>query len=148
MRKRNTQTALMCISANLVLGCSSSATGTTSRHDAYALATCSDTVSCCIQRNPGVPEACGLTASEAALYMAGVKTAMDEATKEEEAPVIWDDAHNGDLPEWRRECIRFYGDCKTEPGWTGPCYECLRRCEAQEEWPVSMCKPGRKTRRK
>nr|WP_225888382.1 hypothetical protein [Myxococcus xanthus] len=137
----------MCIFATLALGCSSSAISTASRRDAYALATCSDTVSCCIQRNPGVPEACGLTASEAAMYMAGAKTAMDEAAKEEDIPIIWDDAHNAGLPEWKRECIRFYGDCQTEPGWTGPCYDCLRYCEGQHEWPANRCFPP-KTRRK
>ncbi len=79
--------------------------------------------------------------------MTGVKTAMDEAAKEEDAPVVWDDAHNEALPEWKRECIRFYGDCETEPGWTGACYDCLRYCEGQHEWPTNRCFPPKKRRK-
>jgi hypothetical protein len=72
--------------------------------------------------------------------MGGAKEAADSAVQE------WDDSHNADLPEWKRECIRFYGDCK-DAKFTGPCYECLRRCEGQQEWPLDMCAPSRNKRK-
>jgi len=102
-----------------------------------------DSVSCCIQRNPGVPEACGLTASEAAMYMAGVKTAMEEAAKVEDAPDAWDDSHNANLPGWKRECTRAYGDCKTQ-GWKGHCFSCFEYCKGQHEWPINKCRPQKR----
>lgn len=72
--------------------------------------------------------------------MGGVKAASDVASEE------WDDSHNSALPDWKRECIRFYGDCKNAK-FTGPCYECLRRCEGQQEWPLDMCAPSRNKRK-
>ena len=144
MPNRNTKLFMLCLLTAVSLGCSGIATGTASRRDAYALATCTDTVTCCLHRNPGMPETCGLTASEAASHMAGVKMAVEAA---EEAPAKWDDAHNDALPEWKRECIRFYGDCQTEPGWTGTCYDCLRYCEGQHEWPTNQCFPSKKRRK-
>jgi len=133
---------LLCLWGALSLGCSGSATSAAGRRDAYALATCADTVTCCIQRNPGMPEACGLTASEAASHMAGAKMAVDAA---EGAPAEWDDSHNAALPEWRRRCIRAYDDCR-EYGWSGSCYDCLRSCEGQQSWPEDQCSPRRKKR--
>ncbi|MCP3143161.1 hypothetical protein [Pyxidicoccus xibeiensis] len=98
-----------------------------------------DSVTCCIEAHPGIPEACGLTASEAATIMA----ASVAATGTHDGAEEWDDSHNADLPEWKRECIQFYGDCK-EAMFTGPCYECLRRCEGQQAWPLDMCRPRKK----
>ena len=121
----------------LALGCAGPTYSAAGRRDAYAQATCTDSVTCCVQRHPGNPEACGLSASEAAVLMAG-QEATEDSTAEE-----WDDAHNAALPEWKRECIRFYGDCK-DARLTGPCYDCLRRCEGQQEWPIDMCGPRRK----
>ncbi|CAM4506016.1 MULTISPECIES: hypothetical protein [Myxococcus] len=143
MQNQNNPLNLSCVLVALALGCSSSATGTASRRDAYALATCTDTVTCCIQRNPGMPEACGLTASEAASHMAGVKMVIEAA---EEAPAEWDDTHNANLPEWKRRCIRAYGDCQ-EFDWTGSCHDCLRSCEGQQAWPEDKCSPRRKKKR-
>jgi hypothetical protein len=122
--------------AALALGCSNSAHSPASRHDYFAQATCMDSVTCCVQRNPGAPEACGLSASEAASLMAGAKAAS-EASQE------WDDSHNAALPEWKRECIRLYGDCK-DALYSGPCYDCLRRCEGQQSWPLDLCRPRSK----
>lgn len=102
-----------------------------------------DSETCCLQRNPGNPEACGFTTSEAAILMAGGKEAADSAS---DSAVQWDDAHNADLPEWKRRCIRNYGDCK-ERGWTGSCYECLRYCEGQQEWPDDKCSPPQRKRK-
>lgn len=116
MEKRSAGLGLSCLFAVVSLGCaSSSATSTTLQRDAYALASCTDTVSCCLQRNPGMPEACGLSASEAASHLAGVKMAM-EAT--DDAPSV-DDAHNAELPEWKRRCISTYAECKNDD-WRGP----------------------------
>ncbi|MFY2559028.1 hypothetical protein ACN469_15465 [Corallococcus terminator] len=140
MRKLRTGFTLSCILSVVSLGCSSSATGTTSRRDAYAQATCMDSETCCILRFG--PEACGFSATEAAVLMAGAK----EAASSDSDAVAWDDAHNENLPEWKRECIQFYGDCK-EAMFSGPCYECLRRCEGQQEWPLDMCRPSKKKRK-
>ncbi|MCE9671063.1 hypothetical protein LY474_24945 [Myxococcus stipitatus] len=122
--------------AVLALGCASSHPAVAKR-DQYAQATCTDSLTCCVQRNPGNPEACGLTASEAATLMAGARaTAPDDAAE-------WNDSHNAQLPEWKRLCIRNYGDCK-EDGWKGDCYACLRYCEGQLEWPADQCFPAKK----
>jgi hypothetical protein len=64
--------------------------------------------------------------------MGGAKAASDSAASE------WDDSHNADLPEWKRRCIRTYGECQ-EDGWTGSCYACFRYCEGQQEWPIDKC---------
>ena len=128
--------------AALALGCSSSAHSPASR-DFYAQATCTDTVTCCVQRNPGNSEACGLSASEAASLMAGAKAASSAAAATDSATQDWDDSHNEALPEWKRECIRLYGDCK-DAAYSGPCYDCFRLCEGQQEWPLDKCVPRRK----
>ncbi|WP_140860318.1 hypothetical protein [Myxococcus xanthus] len=142
MPKLSNVLSLWCLLAVAMLGCSSSATGAAGRRDAYAMATCTDTVTCCIQRNPGMPEACGLTAGEAASHMAGVKMAMEAA---DDASAESDDSHNAALPEWKRRCIRNYGDCQDD-GWTGSCYDCLRYCEGQQEWPTDQCFRPKKKR--
>jgi hypothetical protein len=84
-----------------------------------------DSETCCLQRNPGNPSACGLDASETAVLMGGATAAADAAQE-------WDDSHNAALPEWKRRCIRNYGDCK-EGIYSGPCYDCFRLCEGQQE---------------
>ena len=136
----NSRCLLALALAALALGCSSTAHSPASRRDSYAQATCMDTVTCCLQRNPGAPEACGLSASEAASLMAGAKAAGRAAAETDSATQEWDDSHNAALPEWKRRCIRDYGDCK-DAIYEGPCYDCLRRCERQQEWPISMCRP-------
>lgn len=134
----NSRSLLAPVIAALVLGCSSSAHSPVSRRDYFAQATCADSVSCCVQRNPGAPEACGLSASEAASLMAGAKAAGSAAAGD--AAQEWDDSHNAALPEWKRRCIRAYGDCK-DAIYSGPCYHCFRLCEGQQEWPVDVCRP-------
>jgi hypothetical protein len=109
-----------------------------SHHEYYAQSTCMDSETCCLQRNAGIPEACGLSASEAAVLMGGAKAAADAAE-------AWDDSHNANLPEWKQRCIRAYGDCR-EFGWPGSCYDCFRYCEGQQEWPEDKCTPGKKKR--
>ncbi|WP_141593667.1 hypothetical protein [Myxococcus sp. AB056] len=142
MRKQNAALGLSCLLATMSLGCSSSATGTVGRRDmgrrdAYALASCTDTVSCCIQRNPGVPDACGLTAAEAAAYVgtmdAAMKRANEKAEEEED-----DDADDG----WKEHCINTYVACRDEkkPRWQGDCYACFRLCEGQKQWPFHECR--------
>jgi len=71
----DTRSLLALAVAALALGCSSTAHSPASRRDYYAQATCTDTVTCCVQRNPEAPEACSLSASEAASLMAGAKAA-------------------------------------------------------------------------
>nr|WP_223782036.1 hypothetical protein [Myxococcus sp. AS-1-15] len=134
MSKRLAGTLCAFAWALLTPGCSGSA-HSSARRDYYAQAACTDTVSCCLQKSRGNPEACGLTASEAATLMAGGQAASN--------PAEWDDSHNESLPEWKRRCIRAYGDCQ-DGLFSGPCYDCMRRCEGQHEWPIDMCEPKRK----
>ncbi|MFP2904108.1 hypothetical protein ACLESD_03350 [Pyxidicoccus sp. 3LFB2] len=126
--------------ATLALGCANSARSTESWRGHYAQTTCMDSETCCLLRNPGNPEACGLSASEAAIFMGGARAATDSAT------AAWDDSHNADLPDWKRQCIRSYGDCK-DFGWSGSCYDCLRLCEGQQDWPLHLCRPPKKGKR-
>jgi hypothetical protein len=97
---------------------------------------CIDSETCCVEAHPSNPAACGLTAAEAATLTA----AGAAATTTHSSTAEWDDAHNANLPEWKRRCIRTYGDC-VERGWTGSCHDCLRRCEGQHDWPIHMCGP-------
>jgi len=122
---------MLCIIV-MSLGCSS--TGAASRRDAYALASCTDTVSCCIQRNPGVPEACGLTAGEAATHITAMDAAMRRVSEREEEE---DGADDG----WKEHCINSYVPCRDQeqPRWVGDCYACFRRCEGQRQWPFKEC---------
>ncbi len=57
-----------------------------------------------------------------------------------------DFANNADLPEWKQKCIRFYVDCKNQ-NWKGNGYDCIRRCEGQQDWPFALCEPRKKRRR-
>ncbi|SEK74851.1 hypothetical protein SAMN05444354_102237 [Stigmatella aurantiaca] len=65
------------------------------------------------------------------------EAASADATSEQED----DFANNAHLPEWKQECIRNYVACQNETDWQGPCYDCLRRCEGQQDWPFGMCWP-------
>ncbi|WP_240359423.1 hypothetical protein [Pyxidicoccus trucidator] len=120
---------LVTLAAGLSLSC------------ATAAVTCMDSVTCCIEAHPVTPEACGLTAAEAATLMAASVAATGTHSSTEE----WDDSHNASLPEWKRRCIRAYGDCK-EFGWSGSCHDCFRYCEGQHEWPEDRCTPPKKPR--
>ncbi|RKG66905.1 hypothetical protein D7W79_35955 [Corallococcus exercitus] len=102
---------------------------------------CLDSESCCIEAHPGNPAACGLSAAEAAALMA----AGVGATGTHGGAEAWDDAHNAHLPDWKRRCIRAYGDCQ-EFKWSGNCHSCFRYCEGQQEWPEDQCGPRRKGR--
>ncbi|MCY1043539.1 hypothetical protein OV208_19630 [Corallococcus sp. bb12-1] len=99
-----------------------------------------DTETDCIQRHPGLPEACGLTTAEAAAIMAaGVgATGTHVGSGAEE----YDDAHNAHLPDWKRRCIRLYGDCQTQD-WIRKkrCFACFEDCTGQHEWPLDQCRP-------
>jgi hypothetical protein len=100
---------------------------------ATAAATCMDSLTCCIEAHLGAPEACGLATAEAATLMAAGVAATGTHSSTEE----WDDSHNAHLPEWKRRCIRNHGNCQ-EGLFVGPCYDCLRRCEGQQDWPLNI----------
>ncbi|NVJ09178.1 hypothetical protein HUW63_28610 [Myxococcus sp. AM001] len=138
MPKPNTALSLLCLMAVLSHGCSSGATGTVGRRDAYALASCTDTVSCCVQRNPGAAEACGLTAAEAAAYVGTMDAAMRRANEKEKEEEDDDDADDG----WKEHCSNTYVACRDEkkPRWVGDCYACFRWCEGQKQWPFHKCR--------
>ncbi|WP_082282697.1 hypothetical protein [Myxococcus hansupus] len=140
MRRKNNASPLWILAA-ASLACSSSATGTASHRDAYALATCTDTITCCLQRNPGAPDQCGLTASEAAAHMAtleaATRRARDKANEREE-----EDHDDG----WKELCRETYVLCRDakKPRWQGDCYACFRNCEGQRQWPYEMCSQGKR----
>ncbi len=99
-------------------------------------------VNCCIKKFPLSPvEGCAATEAEALLVLNGLRMAYEAAqnTGDKED----DFANNTHLPEWKQRCIRSYVDCKNE-GWMGSCYQCLRYCEGQQEWPFNQCRKRRK----
>jgi hypothetical protein len=97
-------------------------------------------VNCCIKKFPLSPvESCGVTEAEALGVLSGILVAAGAATAAGDED---DFANNAHLPEWKQECIRNYVACKSRPGWKGPCYDCLRRCEGQQQWPFRMCSPS------
>lgn len=91
---------------------------------------------CCIKKFPMSPvESCAAAPQEVLETLNGLKMAMDAG----------EFANNAALPEWRQECIRSFVNCKNE-GWVGPCYDCLRFCEGQREWPADKCFRRKRTR--
>lgn len=72
--------------------------------NAYALASCSDSVSCCIMRNPGV-----------AVYIGALDAAMNPTSTMDQG----DDADDG----WREHCLDTYVLCRDQkkPTWDGDC---------------------------
>lgn len=92
-------------------------------------------MTCCIKKHPYDPVgACGATPSEVEQALRAVRADVD---------VDEDDFANiKDLPEWKQRCIKGYYSCQ-QYGWTGNCYDCLRYCEGQHEWPIRKCRPRR-----
>lgn len=159
------------LSVELVGGCSSGAHSTASRPPDpsplaakvpptdpnpaiyLAQATCWDTVSCCVERHPlTAVESCGADPVRVAtilktlevLYAAahpGDKAAAATDVADVEQTEDWSSV--ADLPEWKQLCIKSYYACK-DKGWTGSCYDCLRYCEGQQEWPTSRCGPRKR----
>jgi len=87
------------------------------------------TVSCCVKSRPFDPGFCGATPEEAAaIFTIAAALAYKEATE---------------IPRWKQVCIDAYVQC-IEQKWTGRCYDCLRYCEGQREWPLDQCAPRRK----
>jgi hypothetical protein len=37
-------------------------------------------------------------------------------------------------------CIGTYVKC-IEQRWTGHCYNCMRYCQGQHQWPLQLCAP-------
>lgn len=138
-------------------GCSSGAHSATShpattRPPIYlAQATCWDTVSCCVERNPlTAVESCGadpvqvastlkaLAVLNEAAEQSGAKAAADVDVASEEQTEDWSSIAG--LPAWKQRCIKYYNACQ-DRGWKGSCHDCLRYCEGQQEWPFRMCMP-------
>lgn len=89
---------------------------------------------CCIKKFPLSPvESCAAASQEVLETLNGLKMAMDAG----------DFANNAALPEWKQRCIRLFVDCQNEK-WTGSCYDCLRYCEGQRDWPQDKCRPRKK----
>jgi hypothetical protein len=101
------------------------------------------TVACCIKKYPLSPvESCAASPEEVLKTLAAMDAAFQSTrhTEDEDEEDDADDfANNAPLPPWKQECIRNFVYCQTKRGWVGPCYDCLRRCEGQHQWPFSMC---------
>lgn len=101
-------------------------------------------------------ESCGATLEEMAEVLNGARVLNEAAEATEDAASPGgaaqdkedDFANNSHLPAWKQRCIKNHYACKQEPDWTGPCYDCLRRCEGQQEWPLSMCSPTRSRKKR
>lgn len=100
------------------------------------------TLSCCIKQHPLSPvDSCGASEAEAIAALTVLKTAYEASRLTDSAENEF--ANNAQLPEWKQACIRNYVDCKNQ-GWKGACYDCLRYCEGQHEWPFRACAPVRR----
>lgn len=118
-----------------------------------AQASCWDTESCCILRNPlTASESCGADPARVAsilkaleLLHAAAHPETQEAAKSDVAEVeqAEDWSSIAELPAWKQLCIKSYNACKNR-GWTGKCDDCLRYCEGQHEWPMTRCGPRKK----
>jgi hypothetical protein len=134
--------ALLC--APMSSGCASRTSATASQSTLLAQSLAVDcrpgdsSVACCIKKYPATASAsCGATADEVAGVLNGMRVLNEAATSTEDAGTD-DFANNAELPEWKQRCIRNYVSCKDE-GWMGPCIDCLRYCEGQQEWPLDKC---------
>lgn len=81
-----------------------------------------NTVSCCVKKHVGNPQACGLNSTDATLIL-GMLKATEAAEEEEEG-----DPNEG----WRDQCINLYVACK-QRAWEGNCHDCLRWCQGQKQ---------------
>ncbi|WP_141591987.1 hypothetical protein [Myxococcus sp. AB056] len=133
MPKTNLSASLLIVLSSLALGCSSGATAAASRRELSTPAReCLDTISCCLQRHPAQPELCGLSASEAVVYLAEIQA----VAKEREAS-----RDDGAKAGWKRRCVDTHARCKDagRGRWVGDCYACFVRCEREREWPYDRC---------
>lgn len=94
------------------------------------------TVQCCLKQNPGQYERCG-----------AVPPDPKQEPRGPQLPPIHPDPPEKPAPDdegWRDQCINLYVRCKQDnwraiQGWS--CYECLRNCQGQKEWPFDLCGP-------
>jgi hypothetical protein len=87
------------------------------------------TVDCCIKKYPLSPlENCTASRSDVLRVLRDMSLRIDDEEFE----------NNKDLPEWKQICIKNFVRCQDE-GWKGPCYDCIRYCEGQHEWPEAKC---------
>ncbi len=145
----------------LAVGCSSGAHATAGRPPEPSsppylaqsvFVDCKNSIECCIKKFPTTAaQSCGATEEEIAKVLLGAEI-LNEASRpgdesaaeadvaEVEEAEDWSSIK--DLPEWKQRCIKYYNTCKSQ-GWSGSCHDCMRRCEAQHEWPLRMCGPRR-----
>lgn len=102
------------------------------------------TTACCIKKFPLSPrESCAASRTEILETLMAVDAAYQatRSTEGEDEDEAEDDfANNAHLPEWKQRCIKGFVDCENRR-WTGNCYNCLRYCEGQREWPSQACRP-------
>ncbi len=118
---------LLCAMA---LGCSSGASHPIHRRAPQAVDTCQDTLSCCLTRNPRVPGNCGLTESQAALYLDSLKARQPNGAGAPGRPAR----------DWQEACADTHSRCVDGmERWEGNCNACFRLCKAEREWPSDVC---------
>lgn len=103
--------------------------GTLSCSESSVCSPTDSTLSCCVKNNPFNPERCGATPEEAAVIFTAAAALAYAATVE-------DSAQN-------QRCIDTYVKC-IEQRWTGNCYDCMRYCQGQHQWPLQLCAPRAK----
>lgn len=100
------------------------------------------TVTCCIKKYPLSPaESCAASSAEILETLMAMEAAFQATRHTEGDDEEADDfANNADLPAWKQRCIKYFVDCRNQR-WSGNCYDCIRRCEGQQDWPFGMCAP-------
>jgi hypothetical protein len=87
------------------------------------------TVDCCVKKYPlSALDSCTATPSDMLRVLRQISLRLDDEEFD----------NNKDLPEWKQICIQKYVRCMDE-GWGTPCYDCIRSCEGQHEWPEDRC---------
>ncbi|WP_434387043.1 hypothetical protein [Melittangium boletus] len=87
------------------------------------------TVDCCIKKHSlTAMERCTASRADVLRVLRDLSLKIDDEDFE----------NNKDLPEWKQLCIKNFVRCEEE-GWSGSCYDCLRQCEGQYQWPSDWC---------
>lgn len=103
---------------------------------------------CCIKKYPLHPlESCTASPSQVEQALRDIASAISvqSAVEDEDGKEAGVDAfaNNKDLPRWKQRCIQLYVACVDE-GWQGSCYDCIRTCEGQQDWPFDKCFRGKR----
>jgi hypothetical protein len=102
---------------------------------------------CCIKKFPLSPmESCAASPSDVdrMLRLIAASLAVNEAAQTVNGVIEDDLVNDKDMPRWKQRCIDLYVAC-IDKKWLGSCYDCIRLCEGQQQWPQDKCRPRRKS---